>query len=65
MQQLSNLLKINVKINMEVIVVDMNKNKFKKFFIPKLGKDMLSTHNNMVVSLKIKNKYPLGSICTN
>jgi len=33
MHQLSNLLKINVKINSEVYVVDMTKNKFKNKFL--------------------------------
>jgi len=45
MHQLSDLLKCNVKINMEVNVVDMTKTKLKiRFSIPKLGQDMLLTH---------------------
>jgi len=55
MHQLSNLLKINVKIDLEVNIVDMNKNKLeKKILQTKLGQHMLITLYNMVLSLKIK-----------
>ena len=45
MQQLSAILKINVKINLEVNVADMTKKDLKnRFSIPKFGQDMLLTH---------------------
>ena len=61
MQQVSNILKINVKINLEVNVVDMTKNKMKnKIHHTKIGQDMLLTHSNMIVSLEINKYTPFG-----
>ena len=66
MHQPNDLLKVNVKVNLEVNVVDLTKNRLKiSFSIPKLVQDKLQTHYNMVVSLEIKNNNHLVSECTN
>jgi len=46
MHQLSNIQKINVKIDLEVHVADMTKNKLQN---KTLGQDKLLSHYNMVV----------------
>jgi len=66
MHQLSNILKITVKISLEMFIVDMDKKHDKlSYSIPKFGYDMLLTHSNMEMSYKIKCNNHFLSVCMN
>ena len=57
MHQVSNILIINVKINLEVNAADMTKTKLeRKILHTKIWSTHASNHYNMAVSLKIKMK---------